>query len=449
MKDSTVFSKRKSFLKKCCEKILFFKNQVDESFFCGILSELSIPFHHPRKSMESDIRILKIASFSFGGDGVALLPDGRVCFVRGGIPGDVVEAEILVLKKNFARAAIRAIRKKSDQRTTSFCPLREQKPPCPGCVYAETEADFELQAKQRQYEDFLTRGRPEPLCRFEPPVPSPSRTGYRSRISLSCEDGQAGYRADDNRTLIPVKTCALARPEINKVLSELEIPEDAKRLRIRWTKNDGTIVRFDRTKKSISHSPGKVRLTEDLDEYGTFLTPPDSFFQVNMPVAKELISSVLNHIEKRQPQYMFDLFCGSGFFSAAALRRFPDLCIEGVELDPDAVRAAKDNVTRLAPGSRGRFLCLNAAKFDPGRTDARPETTLVLLDPPRTGIPGELAETLKNWGPAAILYVSCAPDMLRRDIDRLGNGYIVREGRLFDMFPGTAHFESITLLEKI
>lgn len=399
--------------------------------------------------MEPDTRILKITSFSFGGDGVAQLPDGRVCFVRGGIPGDEVDADILVLKKNFARAAVRSVLQGSGFRTPSFCPLREQSPRCPGCVYAETDADFELETKRKQYEDFLTRGRPTAQgCRFEPPFPSPERTGYRSRISLSCEEGRAGYRADDNRTLIPVKSCPLARPEINDALSKLEIPPDAKRLRIRFTENDGTVVRFDLEGKRSAGSK-EAFLTEDLGEYGTFLTPPDSFFQVNMPMAKALMASVLAHIEKKQPRHVFDLFCGSGFFSAAALRRFPDLRIEGVELDPDAVRAAKKNVSRLAPGSRARFLCLDAAKFDPVRTGAEPGSTLVLLDPPRTGLPGGLAKTLKNWGPAVIVYVSCAPDMLRRDIERLGDGYAVREGRMFDMFPGTAHFESITLLEKI
>ena len=399
--------------------------------------------------MEPDIRTLKITSFSFGGDGVAQLPDGRVCFVRGGIPGDEVEADILVLKKNFARAAVRSVLQGSGFRTPSFCPLREQSPRCPGCVYAETDADLELRTKQKQYEDFLTRGRPAAQdCRFDPPFPSPQRTGYRSRISLSCEKGLAGYRADDNRTLIPVKTCPLARPEINDVLAKLEIPADAKRLRIRFTEKDGPVVRFD-LKGKRSGRPEEPFLTEDLGEYGTFLTPPDSFFQVNMPVAKALMEAVLNHIERKQPQCVFDLFCGSGFFSSAALRRFPGLRIDGVELDPEAVRAAKLNLARLAPGSRGRFLHLDAADFDPARTGADPETTLVLLDPPRTGIPGALAETLKHWGPSAIVYVSCAPDMLRRDIGRLGDGYALREGRMFDMFPGTAHFESITLLEKI
>ena len=264
MKDSTVFSKRKSFLKKCCEKSLFFKNPVDESLFLWyFILVYEHALLHPRKSMEHDIRSLKIASFSFGGDGVASLPDGRICFVRGGIPGDEVEPESLALKKNFARASIRAILKKSDHRVPSFCPLREHSPRCPGCVYAETDADFELQTKQKQYEDFLTRGRSGPRCRFEPPFPSPDRTGYRRRLSLSCEGGQAGYRADDNRTLIPVRICPLARPEINEALARLEIPSDAKRLRLRFTEKDGTTVCFEREGgRSPSHE--KKLLTEDL-----------------------------------------------------------------------------------------------------------------------------------------------------------------------------------------
>lgn len=397
--------------------------------------------------MDPDTRTLKITSFSFGGNGVALLPDGRVCFVRGGIPGDSVEAEILSVRKNFARAAVRSVTEKSPLRVPPFCPLRAQTPPCPGCVYAETEAGFERQAKQKQYEDFLTRGGLSPHCRFEPPFPSPARTGYRSRLSLSCEDGLAGYRADDNRTLIPVRNCALARPEINAALAGLAIPNDAHRLHLRYTEKDGTIVRFEKSARHPRREKGPY-LTEDMGEHGTFLTPPDSFFQVNMPVAKALIDAVLLHIERKKPRFLFDLFCGSGFFSCAALRRFPSLRITGVELDAEAVRAARLNAARLASGSGARFLTLDAADFDPGRTDAAPEETLVLLDPPRTGLPERLAEMLRNWKPAVILYVSCAPDMLRRDIVRLGPDYEVREGRMFDMFPGTAHFESITLLEK-
>ena len=398
--------------------------------------------------MVPDIRTLKINSFSFGGDGVASLPDGRICFVQGGIPGDTVEAHLLSVKKKYARAAVLSVLEKSVHRRKAFCPLREHIPPCPGCVYAETDARFELESKQKQYEDFLTRGGRAPRCRFELPFPSPNRTGYRSRLSLSCEGGLAGYRADDNRTLIPVRNCSLARPEINAVLSGLSIPEDARRILIRYTAKDGTVVRFERKKKT-KRPPAPVFLTEDLEEHGTFLTPSGSFFQVNMPVAKALVDAVLASIEKYQPQNLFDLFCGSGFFSLAALRRFPSLRVTGVELDPDAVRAAKLNISRLAPGCDVRFLSLDAGRFDPARTAADPKKTMVLLDPPRTGIPERLAETLKNGGPAVIVYVSCAPDMLRRDLERLGPGYEVREGRLFDMFPGTAHFESITILEKI
>ena len=400
--------------------------------------------------MDPVTQTLKISSFSFRGDGIASLPDGRVCFVRGGIPGDTVEAQVYSVKKNFARAVVRSIPVRSDYRRDPFCSLRANEPPCPGCVYAETAAEIELQAKQKQYEDFLTRGGLAPHCRFGTPFPSPNRTGYRSRLSLSCEGGQAGYRADDNRTLIPVKNCPLARKEINEVLPDLEIPEDARRLLIRYTEQDGTIVRFERAgRRERDRHSGKEFLTEDLGEHGTFLTPPCSFFQVNKPVAKALIDTVLDYLKQKQPRFLLDLFCGSGFFTAAALRRFSGLRAVGVELDPEAVRAARLNVSRLAPGCDARFLALDAGKFDPARTSAEPETTLVLLDPPRTGLPERLVETLKDWGPAHIVYVSCAPDMLRRDIERLGGGYEVREGRLFDMFPGTAHFENITLLEKV
>lgn len=384
---------------------------------------------------------LQIESLAFGGDGIAVMPDGRKCFVPGGLPGDSAEVEIIQEKSRFARGQIRRILEKSPSRIESFCPLRQYTPPCPSCVYAELPYTEELAWKQKQFAFFLSR-----LCSpgcILPPFPSPMRTGYRGKITLSCENGRAGYRAADNTTLIPVTSCALAHGSINDLLRRTHPDPGTERLCFRRTEEDGAVCR---------QIPGRngtaVRiLTERIGAFGSFRVPETSFFQVNLPVACELIRRVLGILDELKPAFLLDLFCGAGIFSLTAAEHVQGLRTLGAELDADAVRSARENAARRGLSGRCRFQRCDAADFTlPEDTDA--SKILLLTDPPRTGMEKKMIERIRTLGPAHVLYISCAPDMLKRDLERLNDLYEVRKTGLLDMFPATAHFESMTLLEK-
>ena len=385
---------------------------------------------------------LLIESLAFGGDGIAVMPDGKKCFVPGGLPGDRAEVEIVQEKSRFARGRIRRLLEKSPSRIESLCPLRNAPDPCPSCVYAELPYAEELAWKQKQFAFFLSR-----FCgpeRMDEPFPSPLRTGYRGKITLSCENGRAGYRAADNTTLIPVDSCALAHEAINELLRRTRPDADTERLCFRWTPDDGALCR---------RIPGKdaaaIRiLTERLGPMGSFRVPETSFFQVNTAVACEMIRRVLVLIDELKPAFMLDLFCGAGIFSLCAAEHAGTLRTLGAELDGAAVKCARMNAAEHGLADRCRFEQCDAAEFHLPEQEADMERTLLLADPPRGGMEKKMIGRILDLAPAHVLYISCAPDMLRRDLERLGGRYEVRRTGLLDMFPCTGHFESMTLLEK-
>ena len=385
--------------------------------------------------------VLKVNDFAFGGDGTAVMPDGKICFLPGTVPGDTVSVEIVQDKKNFARGRVTAFVEKSGKRIDSFCPHRNDPVPCPGCVYGEVSYETELETKQKQLEFFL---RQFAVPVIHPPFPSPKRTGYRNKISLSCENGVAGYRAADNSTLVPVTTCPLARKAItDRMITFLPSPA-ADRVTYRWTLTDGVFV--------LEHPelfpPDVEHLTEQIGQHGRFHVPVNSFFQVNMPVAEELANRVLSFLKAFEPEHLVELYCGSGIFSILAAEQLTALRTTGVELDPGAIKAAQKNAADHKTSARCKFTCGDAAQFKTDR-NMNPEKIVLLTDPPRTGMSKEVIERILKLGPKRILYISCAPDKLRRDLQLLSARYKVAESALLDMFPCTAHFESLTLLEKL
>lgn len=208
----------------------------------------------------------------------------------------------------------------------------------------------------------------------------------------------------------------------------------------RWTLSDG-VIRYTR------RAPKRM-LTETLHRHGTFQVPAGSFFQVNISVAALLADRVIRLVSDAAPEELLELYCGVGLFSVLAAKHCPSLTCFGMELDPYAIQAACRNAKFHGVASRCRFESGDASHFT-GITN--PRRGMVLLDPPRTGLSPEGTSRLRDLAPRWILYISCAPDTLCRDLARLGAGseYRVCSSGLLDMFPGTPHFESVTLLEHV
>ena len=389
-----------------------------------------------------------IHGFAFGGRSVGRRPDGKICFVRGGIPGETVRVKLVSDKKNFSEGFLEEVLTPSEQRILPACPNS-----CPGCSYAHVPYEMELEWKQRQFRSFAEKARLQsPVEDFlRPPAGAPLRTGWRNKIRLSLEtapDGSihAGYRDEDNRTLIPVTDCLLAVPEIREELKRgnwrKNLTGREKNITFRWTESDGVRI--------YCGKGGHSTITDELTGFGAFQTGEGSFFQINPLMSGKLAEEVLRLTKTAGPKQMIELYCGCGCFSILCAEGMPALRTFGIELDPEAVRCARQNARHHGVAARTAFAAGDCAgRFRHEFPDGLPPDSLLLIDPPRTGVDKTVLELICRSRASGIVYVSCSPDTLFRDLAKLETaGYRIRESRLLDLFPSTAHFESVTFLAK-
>ncbi len=366
---------------------------------------------------------LTITAIAYGGEALGRLDSGEVCFVRGALPGEKVEVEITEKKKRFLRGRLTALHERSPFRITPECPFAEI---CPGCSFQHCDYTLELEWKQRQFERFLQKFPGERL----PIFPSPRRFGWRNRLKVSCENGKAGYRGFDNVTLLPIDRCMLVSPDINTSFKETVLPDEGTlffRSTFSWC---GEIKSFS----------GRY-LTEELPGIGRFSVPPSGFFQTNPAVAAELCSRVTAAIKDSGARKMLELFCGTGVFSLAAAAQIKDLHTSGIELSQESITAAVYNTRQWALEERCCFQAGDACNFP-----AKEKYDILLLDPPRSGLDGKLVKKILKSGIPGLLYISCGPDTLSRDLQLLSEKYQVLQAGALDMFPCTAHFETFTIL---
>ena len=295
---------------------------------------------------------IAITAFTFGGAGVGRLPDGKVCFVRGAAPGEVVTAELKEDKGSYCYGRLISVNRASAHRIRPDCPLAadgsDDGSRCPGCSYRFVDYETELSWKQRQLEGFLLRDGLAERSRIRPPEGAPSRSGWRNKIRLSAGTGPDGrpafgYKGDDNEHVIDVPDCPLARKAIRDALAayrEQHGVPDAPHVLFRWTLKNGVVVR------SGAADPNARFLTEQLGRFGDFLVPEGSFFQINVPMAAKLAEAAASRIREGSGGTLAELFCGVGVLSLAAAQTLRHLKVRGAELDRTAIQAARLNAKK-------------------------------------------------------------------------------------------------------
>ena len=436
---------------------------------------------------------LTIESIAYRGQGVARL-EGLVIFVAGVAPGERVRVRIEKQRRNYAEARLLAVQESSPDRIQPCCRLSNGTR-IPGCVYDHLAYPAEVALKQRQLEDFLRRLPGGEAITFAPPVPSPLDRHYRNKIVLHAQRTprdkvpRLGYFGEDNRTVIDIPACPLARAEINTALAAFRKPgtlrslHDGETVTFRWTAANGVVVwRGEFSEQALG--PGRAGATvaqaecgepDQIDRpetsaenhhnpcitehttFGDVRVPADGFYQVNPEVAAELVQQVAKwFVESRGarsarpsiPNHdLLDLYCGVGVFAIACAKVGAGR-VEGIESGRTAVAAANENAREH--GVQATFHCrimTDAARDNFGGFDMTQAT--VIVDPPRQGLEPEVAQALAAAKPAQIFYISCDPATLTRDLKiLLPAGYALREARVFDMFPRTAHFETAVRMEK-
>lgn len=360
---------------------------------------------------------LIIDDIAFGGEGVGRVDD-FVVFVPFVLVGEAVQVELTEVKKNFARAKLLGVDKPSPARIEPACRYFGR---CGGCQYQHIEYPTQLQLKQKQIADLFERVGKFPADSIAAVIPCPQQLGYRNRIMVRSQWNKpeqklnVGFVRWDCGLVEDIEECKIAEPALN---------EQLKNVRAHPPPRGGLKVVL-RT------------LPEDWD------VPPDSFFQNNFFLLPKLVETVRECLRAGGMRHLIDLYCGVGFLGielAEVLESFA-----GVEYDQRAIQAARQNAaTRQI--ANGRFI---SAKVE----DALPELlkkfppakTAVLLDPPRKGCLPPTLKMLRAVRPAQIIYVSCHPATMARDLNNLcadGCFDLVRVQPL-DMFPQTQHVECV------
>ncbi len=360
---------------------------------------------------------LTIESIAYGGDGVGRL-DGFVVFVAFVVPGERVEVELTEVKKNFARARLQTVLEPSGERTTPRCRYYGD---CGGCQYQHLAYDAQLRLKRQQVRDLILRLGGFPELDVDEVVPCPMPYGYRNRIMVRSQWDKfarrlvIGFIRHDNRLVVDVEHCPIAEDSLNAELLRVRAQPPPK---------------------------GGIKVTLRVPPEGWEL-PPDSFFQNNFHLLPRLIEGVRDRVRASGARFLIDAYCGVGFFGiecAQVVERFA-----GVEIDRSAIRAARKNLEQRGL-TNGDFIAGPAEEWIPALLQRFPaDQTVMITDPPRVGCAPAFIEAVRQAGPAQLIYVSCHPATLARDLKALCEDGRYRIERItpFDMFPQTQHVECV------
>ena len=360
---------------------------------------------------------LKISDVAFGGEGVARLQD-FVVFVPFVAPGELVEAEIVEVKKRFARARLLRVLEPAPERMTPRCRYFGD---CGGCQYQHLDYAAQLRIKRKQVCDLFERiGGLDPQLVADP-VPCPEPYGYRNRIMIRSQWDKfkqglnIGFIRADNRLVVDIEDCPIAEPALNEQLKKVRANPPPK----------GGI-------KVVLRIP-----PENWD------VPPDSFFQNNFFALPRLVETVRTRLREGATRHLVDVYCGVGFFSIEAADLVESFA--GVEYDRLAVEAARRNAKHHRR-ENGEFIAGKAEDVLPSLISRfQADATTVLLDPPRKGCASEMLQVLRAARPAQLLYISCHPATMARDLNILCAEGVFNVVQVVpvDMFPQTAHIECV------
>ncbi len=361
---------------------------------------------------------VRIGDVAFGGDGVGRIND-FVVFVPFVVAGELVEVELTVVKKNFARARPLRVMEASPDRVEPACRYFGK---CGGCQYQHIRYETQLQIKHKQVVELLKRVGGFGAVVVEPVVPCPMPYGYRNRIMVRSQWNKPekklniGFLRWDCGLVEDIEECKIAEPAIN---------EQLKQVRANPPPRGGLKV--------------VLRLAPDAWD-----VPPDSFFQNNFHMLPKLVETVRHKLESAQSRFLVDVYSGVGFFAielSSAVESFV-----GIEIDQRAVKAARRNAAQHNASS-GRFVAGAAETLLKSYLhEFTPEATSVIIDPPRKGCLPDTIRTLREAKPAQVIYVSCNPATMARDLEALCADGLFEPVRVtpLDMFPQTQHVECVT-----
>ena len=448
---------------------------------------------------KNDIMKLSITSMTSDGDGVARADDGTVVFVPNTATGDVVNALVLKVRKNVAYAKISELIEPSADRIEPDCQISER---CGGCVYRHMSYDAELRAKRQKVVDAITRIGKLDGSLVGDIVASPKVDGYRNKamipVGLDRDGGVVmGFYARHSHRIVPCSECRLSPELFNDIARDFydfiklrpelvyssENTRGIRHLYLRYAESCGDVmvcivagqrhfkdenILYDSLKEkypqiksivvNINPDDTNVILGKKTEliyggEYITdtlrgliFRISAPSFYQVNRAQTERLYGLAEEYAGLTGEEVLLDLYCGTGTIGLSMAKSCHELI--GVEIIPEAVENAKSNA-RLNGVDNARFICADASTAAEQLRKEGVSPDVIIVDPPRKGLTPELIDTVAEMSPQRVVYVSCDPATLARDLSVFAEkGYSIEKITPVDMFPRTAHVEAVVMMSR-
>lgn len=392
---------------------------------------------------------VEITKLNHSGEGIGQI-DGKIVFVPKTIPGDIVELTNIIEHGNYSEATVKSYLTQNPARVSIPCPYYAS---CGGCHLMGLSYQDQLTYKQEKVANILKK-----YSNLEPNLSIQESTPYqyRNKITLQVQNGNIGLFQPNSNTLVPIQECLLISPKMNQLIKLIQTNINltkVKKIMIRESLNKQMIQIIGITDKKIlietlSKKVASIYLNnqliyeldsleEQLGEY-RFLISPASFFQINHTQTINLYNQVKKYLGNNN-NHVLDLYCGTGtigIYVSSCCQK-----ITGIELNPSSVKDARKNI------KINRLSNIEVLKGDVGRLLKEKGTyDAIIVDPPRSGLDKRTRQTLLKIKSKKIIYISCNPITLARDLNQLKQSYDLKEITLFDMFPNTYHIECCSLL---
>ena len=459
---------------------------------------------------KNETAVIEITDIGVGGEGIGKL-DGYTLFVKDAVIGDRVEVKVIKAKKNYGYGRLMRVIDPSPHRVEPRCRFARQ---CGGCQIQEMSYERQLEFKQKKvYDDLVRIGDfdPELIGRvMEPVVGMDDPFGYRNKAQFpfgTDREGNpvTGFYAGRTHDIIANTDCALGVP-VNRNILEIilafmkkyQIPSYnektgdglirhalirygfvTKEIMVCLIINGSGIPHADELIRQLQAIPGMtgVSVSENTrrdnvimgetyrvlwgkgyitDYIGKirYQISPLSFYQVNPVQTEKLYSLALEYADLKGGETVWDLYCGIGTISLFLAQKAGK--VYGVEIVPQAIEDARRNAElngiRNAEFFVGKAEEVLPAFYEQKRAEGSAEThaDVIVVDPPRKGCDGKLLDTIVKMAPEKVVYVSCDPATLARDLKILcANGYELVKVRPVDQFPMSVHVETVALLSKL
>lgn len=397
--------------------------------------------------------MIEITDLSHNAKGIGRL-NGKIVFIDKALPKDIVEISVIKEKKNYIEAKINRIIKESNLRVESPCIYFDK---CGGCDLLNLSYENQIKYKYDKVCNIIDKYLSTKI-KINDVVKSSNVFNYRNKVTFQVNK-KLGFYGEGSYDIVEIDKCIISDEKINnsiKFLKKLDL-NDINKITCRTNSNDLMII-IETSKnelnvdciKNIASSIylkhgneykliyGDEYITETIGKF-KYLVSPDSFFQINLDVCEKLYDKIKEYVGINNN--VLDLYCGTGSIGIFVNDKNKVLA---VEINKSAVRDAKKNMI-INKVDNVNVICEDSGKCI-SNVDFKPD--IIIVDPPRTGLDECAIKNIIKLNPKKIIYVSCNPITLVRDLNCLINNYDIKEITPFDMFPNTYHVECVCCLNK-